>query len=82
MSAKEGLEKFNVRMDFALELLHKVLGRENTEEVLKEATKSEVFSQTELVEIYNKAQEAITAEEADRIEKINSLRKYLFQLLD
>ncbi len=83
MSKKEGLEAFNAKMEFSLELLHKVLGTENTDDVVDRMASSDIFSAEELTEIKDKVQAAMIAgADDDRIKTISNLRNYLFHILD
>ena len=83
---KNGLEKFKIKMELSLKLLHEVIGNEDnndTAEIMKMATESEVFSEKELTEIQKRVTEsfAVTTEH-EKIDKIGGLREYLFHLLD
>ncbi|MFZ2310269.1 MAG: hypothetical protein WAW11_01875 [Patescibacteria group bacterium] len=81
-----GLEKFKIKMEFSLELLHQVIGNEDSEsvaEIIQRAKTSEVFSEEELTKIQKKITEAFSVtQEDEKIDKISSLKEYLFHLLD
>jgi hypothetical protein len=83
---KSGLDKFKIKMDLSLKLLHEVIGNEcdeSTAEIIKTATESGVFSEEELTQIQNKITEAFAVtKEDEKIDKISAFRQYLFHLLD
>lgn len=82
-ATKSSLERFKIKMDFSLKLLHKVIDNEGTEEILQAAIEAEAFSEEELAIIKDKIAKAATSTtEDDKINDISSLREYLFHLLD
>lgn len=83
MSTPTGLEHFNAKMEFSLELLHKVLGGEETSETLQLAIDKQIVSEEILEKVKNMVT-AVTSTEDDesKMQKITALRDYLFILLD
>lgn len=82
MCTFRGLNDSEAKMEFSLELLHMIMGNQDTTETFAEGVRGQVFTEEEMTVIKTMTEQITALERANQNSKLAELRDHLFSLFD